>query len=108
MGLCGDHLRLPLVELLPDNLAHLKKVLIQLRLDPGLNNRHIKGETMIKVAVNGAAGRMGGRLITAIKETEGLQLTGALEHAKKAPCLDRIAGLTCRLRSIERSYQQRP
>ncbi|ABA89660.1 dihydrodipicolinate synthase [Syntrophotalea carbinolica DSM 2380] len=27
MGLCGDHLRLPLVELLPENLASLKKVL---------------------------------------------------------------------------------
>lgn len=27
MGLCGDHLRLPLVELLPENLAGLKKVL---------------------------------------------------------------------------------
>lgn len=29
MGLCGDHLRLPLVELQPDNLAKLKKVLIR-------------------------------------------------------------------------------
>jgi hypothetical protein len=35
---------------------------------------------MIRIAVNGAAGRMGGRLIAAIQETEGLQLTGALEH----------------------------
>jgi 4-hydroxy-tetrahydrodipicolinate reductase len=34
---------------------------------------------MIKVAVNGAAGRMGGRLITAIKDTDGLELAGALE-----------------------------
>ncbi|ABA89661.1 dihydrodipicolinate reductase [Syntrophotalea carbinolica DSM 2380] len=48
---------------------------------------------MIKVAVNGAAGRMGGRLITAIKETEGLQLTGALEHAE-SPMLGQDAGLT--------------
>lgn len=32
MGLCGDHLRLPLVELLPDNLAKLKKVLVQFGL----------------------------------------------------------------------------
>jgi len=47
---------------------------------------------MIKVAVNGAAGRMGGRLITAIKETEGLQLTGALEHAE-SPMLGQDAGL---------------
>jgi 4-hydroxy-tetrahydrodipicolinate synthase len=29
MGLCGDHLRLPLVELQPDNLAKLKKVLVR-------------------------------------------------------------------------------
>ena len=36
---------------------------------------------MTKIAVNGAAGRMGGRIITAIKETEGLELTGALEMA---------------------------
>lgn len=48
---------------------------------------------MIKVAVNGAAGRMGGRLITAIKETEGLQLTGALEHAE-SPMLGQDAGLS--------------
>jgi 4-hydroxy-tetrahydrodipicolinate reductase len=34
---------------------------------------------MIKIAVNGAAGRMGGRIITAIKESEGLELAGALE-----------------------------
>ncbi|MDK2847179.1 MAG: 4-hydroxy-tetrahydrodipicolinate reductase [Desulfuromonadales bacterium] len=48
---------------------------------------------MIKVAVNGAAGRMGGRLITAIKETEGLQLTGALEHVE-SPMLGEDAGTT--------------
>jgi 4-hydroxy-tetrahydrodipicolinate reductase len=36
---------------------------------------------MIKVAVTGAAGRMGGRIITAIKEAEGLQLAGATERA---------------------------
>jgi len=36
---------------------------------------------MIKVAVTGAAGRMGGRIITAIKETEGLELAGAVERA---------------------------
>jgi len=35
---------------------------------------------MIKVAVTGAAGRMGGRIITAIKETEGLELGGAVER----------------------------
>jgi 4-hydroxy-tetrahydrodipicolinate reductase len=48
---------------------------------------------MIKVAVNGAAGRMGGRLITAIKETGGLRLTGALEHAEN-PMLGQDAGLS--------------
>jgi len=39
---------------------------------------------MIKVAVTGAAGRMGGRIITAIHETEGLQLAGAVERAGHA------------------------
>jgi len=36
---------------------------------------------MIKIAVTGAAGRMGGRIITAVKETEGVELTGAVERA---------------------------
>lgn len=35
---------------------------------------------MIKVAVTGAAGRMGGRIITAVKEAEGLELAGAVER----------------------------
>ncbi|MDD2319652.1 MAG: 4-hydroxy-tetrahydrodipicolinate reductase [Geobacteraceae bacterium] len=35
---------------------------------------------MIKVAVSGAAGRMGGRVITAVAEDPGLQLSGALER----------------------------
>ncbi|KIH76286.1 dihydrodipicolinate reductase [Geoalkalibacter ferrihydriticus] len=35
---------------------------------------------MIKIAVTGAAGRMGGRIITAIKEAEGLELAGAAER----------------------------
>ncbi len=35
---------------------------------------------MIKMAVCGAAGRMGGRIITAIKEAEGVELSGALER----------------------------
>ncbi len=35
---------------------------------------------MIKVAVTGAAGRMGGRIITAIKDAEGLELGGAVER----------------------------
>jgi len=35
---------------------------------------------MIKVAVTGAAGRMGGRIITAIKEAQGLELGGAVER----------------------------
>lgn len=35
---------------------------------------------MIKVAVTGAAGRMGGRIVTAVKEAEGLELTGAVER----------------------------
>ncbi len=47
---------------------------------------------MTKIAVNGAAGRMGGRIITAIKETEGLQLSGALEMAGH-PALGQDAGM---------------
>lgn len=47
---------------------------------------------MINIAVNGAAGRMGGRIITAIKETEGLQLAGALEMAGH-PAVGQDAGL---------------
>jgi 4-hydroxy-tetrahydrodipicolinate reductase len=35
---------------------------------------------MVKIAVCGAAGRMGGRIIAAIKEAEGVDLSGALEH----------------------------
>jgi 4-hydroxy-tetrahydrodipicolinate reductase len=35
---------------------------------------------MIKIAVTGAAGRMGGRIITAVKEAEGLELAGAAER----------------------------
>ncbi len=35
---------------------------------------------MIKIAVCGAAGRMGGRIIAAIKEAEGAELSGALER----------------------------
>jgi 4-hydroxy-tetrahydrodipicolinate reductase len=36
---------------------------------------------MIRVAVTGAAGRMGGRIITAIHEAEGVTLAGAIERA---------------------------
>ncbi|BCR06184.1 4-hydroxy-tetrahydrodipicolinate reductase [Desulfuromonas versatilis] len=35
---------------------------------------------MIRVAVTGAAGRMGGRIVTAIKEADGLELAGAVER----------------------------
>ena len=35
---------------------------------------------MIRVAVNGAGGRMGKTLVEAIRETEGLTLTAAFEH----------------------------
>jgi 4-hydroxy-tetrahydrodipicolinate reductase len=35
---------------------------------------------MIKIAVCGAAGRMGGRIIVAVNEAEGVELTGALER----------------------------
>jgi 4-hydroxy-tetrahydrodipicolinate reductase len=39
---------------------------------------------MIKVAVTGAAGRMGGRIITLITEAEGLEVAGAVEMAGHA------------------------
>ena len=35
---------------------------------------------MVKIAVTGAAGRMGGRIISIIAGTEGVELAGALEH----------------------------
>jgi len=37
---------------------------------------------MIKAVVTGAAGRMGGRIINIIDKTEGIELSGALEHAE--------------------------
>ncbi len=36
---------------------------------------------MVKIAVTGAAGRMGGRIISVINDTEGVELVGALEHS---------------------------
>ena len=39
---------------------------------------------MIKVAVTGAAGRMGGRIITLVTEAEGLEVAGAIEMAGHA------------------------
>jgi 4-hydroxy-tetrahydrodipicolinate reductase len=39
---------------------------------------------MIKVAVTGAAGRMGGRIITLVTEAAGLELAGAVEMAGHA------------------------
>lgn len=46
----------------------------------------------MKIAIVGAAGRMGGRLIHAVCETQGLELTGAVERAGH-PQLGRDAGL---------------
>lgn len=36
---------------------------------------------MIKAIVTGAAGRMGSRIVSSIRETEGIELSGALERA---------------------------
>jgi 4-hydroxy-tetrahydrodipicolinate reductase len=47
---------------------------------------------MIKVAVSGAAGRMGGRVITAVKEDSELELSGGLERPGH-PSLGMDAGL---------------
>jgi 4-hydroxy-tetrahydrodipicolinate reductase len=48
---------------------------------------------MIKIAVCGAAGRMGGRIIAAIHEAEGVELSGALEHPGH-PMVGMDAGMT--------------
>jgi 4-hydroxy-tetrahydrodipicolinate reductase len=47
---------------------------------------------MIKVAVTGAAGRMGGRIILAVNEAEGAQLSAAMERPAH-PLLGRDAGI---------------
>jgi len=50
---------------------------------------------MIKVAVTGAAGRMGGRIITLITEAEGMEIAGAVEmagHARLGDDAGYIAG----------------
>ena len=50
---------------------------------------------MIRVAVTGAAGRMGGRIITLITEAEGLEVAGAVEmcgHARLGDDAGYIAG----------------
>ncbi|MGE4578533.1 MAG: 4-hydroxy-tetrahydrodipicolinate reductase [Desulfuromonadales bacterium] len=47
---------------------------------------------MTKVAVTGAAGRMGGRIITAIKEAAGMELAGAAERTGH-PMVGHDAGL---------------
>ncbi|MFH2011408.1 MAG: 4-hydroxy-tetrahydrodipicolinate reductase [Pseudomonadota bacterium] len=46
---------------------------------------------MIKTIVVGAAGRMGGRIINAINETEGIELVGAVEY-KNHPATGKDAG----------------
>jgi len=47
---------------------------------------------MIKIAVCGAAGRMGQRIIVAVKEAEGVELSGALERPGH-PLVGQDAGL---------------
>ncbi|NLC70735.1 MAG: 4-hydroxy-tetrahydrodipicolinate reductase [Desulfuromonadaceae bacterium] len=47
---------------------------------------------MIRIAVTGAAGRMGGRIIHVLRETAGLELGGAVEYAGH-PRLGEDAGL---------------
>jgi 4-hydroxy-tetrahydrodipicolinate reductase len=39
-----------------------------------------KDKTMVKTIVNGAAGRMGSRIIALIQETDGISLSGAIER----------------------------
>ena len=50
---------------------------------------------MTRIVVTGAAGRMGGRIVTLITETEGLQVTGAVEmtgHARIGQDVGTVAG----------------
>ncbi len=50
---------------------------------------------MIKVAITGAAGRMGGRIITLVTEAEGLEVAGAIEmtgHARLGEDAGYVAG----------------
>src|SRR6185369_14735745 len=47
---------------------------------------------MIKIAVCGAAGRMGGRIIVAVNEAQGVELSGALERPGH-PMLGQDAGM---------------
>ena len=54
---------------------------------------------MVKIAVCGAAGRMGGRIIAAIKETEGVELSGALERPGH-PMVGQDAGYNAGLGAI--------
>lgn len=55
---------------------------------------------MIKVAVSGAAGRMGGRVITAVKEDPELRLSGALDRPLH-PNLGMDAGLIAGCGALE-------
>ena len=59
---------------------------------------------MIKIAVCGAAGRMGGRIIVAVHEAEGVELSGALERVGH-PMLGQDAGTS---RSSNTQRQLRP
>ncbi len=47
---------------------------------------------MIKIAVSGAGGRMGGRIVVAVRESEGMELSGALERIGH-PLLGQDAGI---------------
>ncbi len=49
---------------------------------------------MIRAIVMGAAGRMGGRIINIIDETDGIELAGAVER-KDHPALGKMVGTVC-------------
>lgn len=51
----------------------------------------MRPKTMIKAIVTGAGGRMGGRLVTLLKEAEGIELAGAVER-RGHPLLGRDVG----------------
>lgn len=54
---------------------------------------------MVKAVVTGAAGRMGGRIISLIRETQGIELSGALER-EGHPAVGKDAGIFAGVGSI--------
>ena len=86
MGKIDYELRLPLCRMAAKNEDVLKKAMQHIRVDP------LKQEgAMIRAIVTGAGGRMGGRIVTLIAETDGIELAGAVER-KGHPLIGKDVG----------------